>query len=532
MLKAARLSKFPAFAGILMLALAFAVTPAFAQTVDLQKKETDFLRDTFDQNIYYDNTSILRFDRFYRILFRKESPARDVNIYDEVPNSSFYTNRHEASRLSADALTAGKTTPAGVNFSGKMEVIGGRFEDARPSFIVKDSSGQSFLLKFDAFSAPELLTSAEVIANRFYHALGYNVVEETIVTHDADQIFVSPGTRVVDSSGFNRAMSSEKLQQLLLSVPRTEKGQLRMVIRKTLPSEKVQSFSFHGKNSESAFPGKNLRSVRALRVFASWLNQDGLYEGNTAAVQEDGGLKYYLLNFDTALGAGGEGAKPPMYGHEHFIDYGESTKAFFTLGLWEKPWQKRWDEAGQQSHPSLAIGYFDNKYFDPAKYKPELPYYAFKDLTRADGFWAAKKIAAFSDDDIRAVVKAGKLTNPDDESYIANTLIERRNMIVNYWFNQATPLEDFSVSGDELRFKDLASASGSTYFVDVFEKQGKKRKKTNSFQSANPSLSLQPSWKQDGELFIRVLRPGASKPHPYVQVSLQNGNVAGVKYQD
>ena len=47
--------------------------------------------------------------------------------------------------------------------------------------------------------------------------------------------------------------------------------------------------------------------------------------------------------------------------------------------------------------------------FDPARYKTEFPYEAFRVVTRADGFWAAKLLMSFSDGDIRAMVKAGQV---------------------------------------------------------------------------------------------------------------------------
>ena len=46
-----------------------------------------------------------------------------------------------------------------------------------------------------------------------------------------------------------------------------------------------------------------------------------------------------------------------------------------------------------------------------------------------DAFWAARRVMAFSDDLIRAVVKTGEFTEPGAEEYLANVLIKRRNKI-------------------------------------------------------------------------------------------------------
>jgi hypothetical protein len=106
------------------------------------------------------------------------------------------------------------------------------------------------------------------------------------------------------------------------------------------------------------------------------------------------------------------------------------------------------------------VGYFTNEFFDPAGYKTEFPYEAFRVVTRSDGFWEAKLLMSFSDEDIRAVVKAGEYGDSKDAETIAKTLIERRDIIARYWLARANPLHDFSFSGGRLTFKDLAIEHG------------------------------------------------------------------------
>jgi hypothetical protein len=281
-----------------------------------------------------------------------------------------------------------------------------------------------------------------------------------------------------------------------------------------------------------------------LQVFSAWLNNNDVRESNTLdmflAENAQGTLKHYLVNFTGALGSADGGAKPPMSGHEHMVDLGETTKAFLTLGLWEKPWQKRWREAGEKVQQSPAVGYFDNRYFDPAKFKIELPHYVFKDLTRADGFWAAKIIKTFSDEDVRAMVKAGGLSKQEDADYITKTLIERRDIIVRYWFEKANPLDQFNLTDNKLVFKDLAVEYGfqtvenTSYLIDVLVKEGKKSKKIKSLESREPSISLESSWLSRGDdvsLFIRTRR-GNSKPSSYVLVGVSSKGISSIIHED
>jgi hypothetical protein len=148
--------------------------------------------------------------------------------------------------------------------------------------------------------------------------------------------------------------------------------------------------------------------------------------------------------------------------------------------------------------------------------------------TRADGFWAAKLLADFSDADIRAAVKAGEYENAEDAEAIIKTLIERRDIIVRYWFSRSSPLDQFEISGGKLSFKDLAvekgfePKGGTIYRAEVFS-QEKKGKKLGELESREPSITLDPSWAAAGsgvKVILRALRPSSQKPGPAVEVLL------------
>ena len=46
-----------------------------------------------------------------------------------------------------------------------------------------------------------------------------------------------------------------------------------------------------------------------------------------------------------------------------------------------------------------------------------------------DAFWAARRVMAFTDEMIRAVVKTGQFSDPAAEQYLADVLIKRRDKI-------------------------------------------------------------------------------------------------------
>lgn len=521
-----------------------------SETVEFKKNQTGLYRDVFDQNLYYEGTNFLHLERLYRALFGKRLRAKDVNVYDEVPDSSFFVNRHGRERLSAQELRDGPRDTDGPDLSGELTIIRGKFEGLHPGFFIRDSRGDEYLFKFDPQDYLELTTGAEAIASRFYHAIGYHVPQYTIAVFPPNKLVPGPDAKVVDSTGFKKKLTREKLEEFILLLPLSSDGKLRASASKILKGENKGSFSFQKRrrnDPDDPVDHKDRRSIRALQVFSAWLNNYDVRESNTLdmLVTEEGRkfLRHYVIDFGNALGAGaaGEGPKDPVMGHEYLFDYGEALKAFLSLGLWEKPWQKRSRESGKETREAPAVGYFDNRYFDPSKYKTQLPYFPFKDLSRADGFWAAKIIASFTDEDIKTMVEAGALSLPQDAEYIAKTLAERRDGIVKYWFREANPLDQFELKGNELTFADLAvqygveSPSGSTYEVDVIRKTGKRGQKIKTFTVQSPAIAVEKEWFAQGEgidLLIRTRRPNSSKPSPYVLVEINAKGLAGILHED
>lgn len=531
-------------------ALVLCLPPDCRAAAEPKQNETGFYRDVFDQNVYYEGTRYLNLDKFYRALFHKKVRAADINAFDEVPDNAFFSNRHGRQRLSAEELSRGGREATGPDLNGALTVTGGKFEGLAPVFTVRDARGEDYIFKFDIQENMEMATAAEVIASRFYHAAGYYVPQYSIAVFPSANLVPAPEARIMDDSGFSKKLTPQKMDEFKLFLPQTEDGRYRSSAGKVVPGKNLGYFAFQGRNKSDAgdrVDHENRRAVRALWVFSSWLNNTDVREGNTMTLltESEGrrDFRYFIFDFNSALGANGEGAKVPMLTHEYLFDYGEMLKTFLTMGWWEKPWQKRLREAegNAENAPSPAVGYFDNRYFQPGKYKTQLPHEVFKLTTRADGFWAAKIIMAFSDADIREMVKTGRLSRPEDADYLVKTLSERRDLIGKYWFKKANPLDEFVFSANTLNFKDLAveyrfePKEGVEYRAEVIGKKGNKGNKLTTLDSREPVFSIDPALfsEYDGlDLLIRVFRKGISKSSPYVLVQLDRQAVKAVVHED
>ena len=70
------------------------------------------------------------------------------------------------------------------------------------------------------------------------------------------------------------------------------------------------------------------------------------------------------------------------------------------------------------------------------------PDVAYMEMRDDDAFWAARRVAAFTDDLIRAAVHTGEFKDPAAEKYLADVLIQRRDKIKSVYLTAVNPIVD------------------------------------------------------------------------------------------
>ena len=456
-------------------ALALFLPSAFAASVDeldqkVRERETTFYREFFDSIFYEPFAQFLRFDNIAdRISFEKHE-ALDVNLFDEIPDSGFFVNRHGRKHMSAEELKRGPAKGEGPDPDGPWRVVKGKVEGLTPGFFIEDQKGDRYLLKFDPKDNPEMATSAEIVSHKFFYAFGYRVAEYYLVRFDPKILTVDPKATYYNEDGFKKPLTREAVEGLIGKVPKLKGGLVRASASKILKGAKGYT-DFKGRRKsdpDDLIPHEDRRSIRALRVFGSWLNHYDLREGNTLDVVgvEDGKplVEHYLFDFASTLGSAAYHPKVPAAGYEHIVDWLEVGKTAPTLKVVQKPWEKRWDALNRSvAYPEL--GYFDNFEFDPGEWKTQLSYQVFDRLTRSDAFWATKIIMSFSNEEIRTIVESANFSDPNNAQVLSEILAARRDIIGRYWFSRVTPL-------DQIRLFELGEGKYEIRFEDLQVKYG------------------------------------------------------------
>lgn len=405
----------------------------------------------------------LDFSRQLRNVSGKRKQAYNVDAFGEVPNSSWFTNRNATKRMSLDEIQRGPDTESGPSQEGVWTIIRAKTEGVTPGFYIEDSRGGKYVMKFDPKGYSELSTGAELVGTKLFYAAGYNVPENYLVYFDPKILRVGDDVEIIDDEGKKRRMTIDDLDKILSRIEKLPDGRIRAVASLYVSGKLKGPFYYENTRQDDPndfIPHQHRRELRGLRVMAAWLNHFDTKANNTLDVYDPAGyMKHFLIDFGSTMGSQGDEPMPPYIGKEESFDAHEILKSTVTLGLHVEPWEK------VKGVKYTSIGHYQSEDFDPQKYKFILPNPAFELMTNLDGYWGARLVMSFTDDQIRSAVSTAQYSNPDAAEYLIRTIIERRNIIGRYWFAKMPPIDHFDISTHEqgvqaLCFQDLAIASG------------------------------------------------------------------------
>lgn len=389
-----------------------------------------------------------------------DGPALNVNTLGEVPNSSWYTNRHYRRQLTPAELRSGPNSAAGPDTEAPWQVVSAKTEGKTAGMEIEDAQGNRYLLKFDPPGRIELTSGAEMIATKLLNALGYHVPENYVVRFSRSKLVVSDDA-AVDMNGEDPPVSDAIIDEILTQAAQYDDGEYRALASKILPGEPLGPFLYYGTRPDDAndvFPHEARRELRGLRLIAAWINHTDARAINTfdVLVEEAGRqfVRHYLIDFGSTFGASPLGRKPRWDGYEYIIDGTAILARTFSLGTAGLHW------AAIEYPPLDAVGRIDVEHFDPESWRPQYPNAAFLRMDAADGFWAAKQIMHFSNAEIRAIVGQARYADPAATERMVTVLSGRRDKIGQKYLDFAGGLDRFEVSGDTLTFLDLPARYG------------------------------------------------------------------------
>jgi hypothetical protein len=393
--------------------------------------------------------------------------AIDVNAFDEVPDSSWFTNRLGTREVTPEEVAVGPCGDAVLSVDappGSWIIDQGKPNGANPGFRVNIPGLGKFLLKADPDGEPERATGATAIAARIYHAVGYFAPCDSVVHFDPKLLSLKPGLIATDNSGVPRPFDREALDRLLSRASHRD-GLVRMGASRWLPGKPLGPYRYESTRDDDpndVVDHEDRRELRGGRLLAAWLNHFDSREQNTMDVwiaqnkddeRSPGFVRHYILDLGDCFGSvwRWDGISRRL-GHAYYLDFPYLAEDFVTLGTVERPWERATRSAG-------VFNYFSARDFSPESWRGGYPNPAFVRMTEADGAWMARILAHFDAAKIRAAVGVGQYTELDSR-YLAETLLSRRFAILKRYLSQLSPISQVYTSGDQVCGVDLARMTG------------------------------------------------------------------------
>ena len=386
--------------------------------------------------------------------------AQNINTIDEVPDSSWFTNRIGTTTVTPEQLARGPIVGAPPDPS-KWVVIREKTSGAHPGFTARDGKGETWFLEFDPPYFPEGATAAVEIATKIFWAFGYNQVESYLTILDPKHLEFDPKATLPRPSGGRTPFTWDDINQILEKVARKKDGTYRVVAGRLVPGRILGNFRYSGTRPDDPndlVPHEHRRELRALRVFGAWTNLTDWKGANTLdALATSNGrtvVKHFLQDVGSTFGLNNDLHEWDL-SYEHFYQGDTMRKRLFSFGFALSPWQT----IPYVEYPS--VGKFEGDRFDPRTWRPQIPMPAYIELRDDDAFWAARRVVAFTDDLIRAAVHTGEFSDPVAEKYLADTLIKRRDKIAGVYLVAVNPIVSLRLdANNRLTFENAAVAAG------------------------------------------------------------------------
>lgn len=389
-------------------------------------------------------------------LYLPGEEAVNVNSVDEVPNSSWFTNRIGVAPMTVEDVQRGACDPSLILHpesagEGTWVIDKGKVEGTTAGFRIK-VSGHNYLLKIDEPAQPELGSAAQTIGLAIYHAAGFNTPCEQIVYFKPSILKLSPGLRYKGGNMEEEKEFDQKALDAILAKAVRRGDRIRMEASAWLAGESVGPFRYADTRHDDpndVIKHQDRRELRGSRLIAAWIDHTDAREGNSLdtwiADHEDapesspGHIVHYMLDTGEALGPRWKNYEPVTRraGYGYVFDWGVFASDFAGIGIPRHPWDYIQTRPGHE-----LFLYFNVTDFVPDQWKNEYSNTAFSRMTERDAAWMARILARFTPEMVHGLAEIGRFTDPENTEYLATVLEGRLEKILDRYLTRLSPIAD------------------------------------------------------------------------------------------
>ncbi|HXX69006.1 MAG TPA: hypothetical protein VEK07_17600 [Polyangiaceae bacterium] len=403
--------------------------------------------------------------------------ATNVNSMDEVPDSSWFTNRIGSHAMTPDEIALGACDLSLVLHpdtaaDGTWIIDHGKTEGITPGFRV-EIGGKEYLFKQDDPDQPELASAAQTIGLAIYHAAGFNTPCEQVAIFKPSLLKLLPNLRYKwgNALAVEKAFDQNALDGIVKKSPKSG-DRIRMQASAWIMGHSIGPFRYTDTREDDpndVVAHQNRRELRGSRLIAAWIDHVDAREGNSldtwiadrpdAHDSSPGHVVHYLLDTSEALGP--KWAQGDMlwrragYGYLLF-DWAGYASDLLALGIRVHVWDYVEKTPGHE-----IFLYFNAEDFVPDEWRPAYENAAFTRMTECDAAWMARILARFTPEIIEALARRGQFTNAKNTEYVTDVLERRLQRILERYLTGLSPVTDVRIAdGRLLCALDLAEWRG------------------------------------------------------------------------
>lgn len=392
--------------------------------------------DAVDKSVFYPLSSSLAVE--------VSGEAENVNTLDEVPDSSWFTNRITHRALSKREIALGACEPGNETPPGPYEIKSGKPDGANPGVMVKAADGRLMLIKFEAQGQPERSTSADVIGSMMWHASGYYAPCNRVIFVDPKLLKIGDKATKKNERGEKLPFTPNDLKEVLKRAPQREDGLYRASTSVLLDGKPLGPWFFEGTRDgdpNDIIDHADRRDVRGMKMLCAWINHQDAREQNTLSMwmkvdKKRGFVRHAVIDWGDSLGQLWDtDAMSRRNGYAYAIDWSQMAVDFLTFGFKQRPWDKvEYGPAGE------VWGFTDVKHFKPDSWRVGYPAPPFHRATERDNAWTARLLARIGPEHVDAMVDVVKLANPVADSELRRILKGRLRKIQLRYLTRLSPL--------------------------------------------------------------------------------------------
>jgi hypothetical protein len=300
------------------------------------------------------------------------------------------------------------------------------------------------------------------VASRLAWASGWRVPADEAVPLAREELMVQPHATAINTWGQQTSLDRGDVDALLARAARRPDGRFSAVFSRWVDGHILGAAAWIGRDRKDAndlYAHENRRDLRGFGVWAAWVDDIDVIDNNTLdtyiGAPGHGHVEHYQLDVGGSFGA--FSAAPAHYWmrDQSYFQLDRILGSLLSLGLvphrWEdRRWQRR-RETLVDAYPEL--GGFSAAHFDPRHWRPIVDVPPFVRMSERDRYWGAKRVAAFSFEELRGAVAAGHY-RPATASYLVEALWRRRLIVARDGFAHVAPLDHFRAEGGRLCFVD------------------------------------------------------------------------------